>query len=96
MGLLFLCWTIFTGVLLLGAIRTNISLTCTMAVLFAAYLLLTIGQLTTSTILLNIGGWLAIATALVAWISAAASIVSTSSVQGAFQVPLGRHFAVVE
>jgi succinate-acetate transporter protein len=96
MGLLFLCWTIFTGVLVLGAIRTNVSLTCTMIVLFAAYLLLTIGQLASATILLNIGGWLAIVTAIVAWLAAAASIVSTSSVKGAFQVPFGRRLAVVE
>jgi len=96
MGLLFLCWTILTGVLVLGALRTNISLTCTMIVLFAAYVLLTIGQLASSTILLNIGGWLAIVTAIIAWLAAAASIVSTSSVLGAFQAPFGRRFAVIE
>ena len=97
MGLFFLCWTIFTGILVLGALRTNASLGITMIVLFAAYLLLTIGQLAgNNTILLNVGGWIAIACAIIAWIAAAASIVSTSSVQGAFRIPFGRRLAVVE
>jgi succinate-acetate transporter protein len=97
MGLFFLCWTIFTGILFLGALRTNASLGITMIVLFAAYLLLTIGQLASNnTILLNVGGWLAIACAIIAWLAAAASIVSTSSSQGAFRIPLGRRLAVVE
>ena len=68
-----------------------------MIVLFAAYLLLTIGQLAGNNTPLNIaGGWLAIATAVIAWIAAAASIVSTTSTQGAFRLPLGRRLAVVE
>jgi succinate-acetate transporter protein len=96
-GLFFLCWTIFTGVLFLGALRTNVSLTASTVVLFVAYLFLTIGQLASNNvILLNIGGWFAIACAIVAWIAAAASIVSTSSAQGAFRLPLGRRLAVVE
>ena len=68
-----------------------------MAVLFVVYLLLTIGQLAgNNVILVHIGGWLAIATAIIAWIAAAASIVSTSSPQAAFQLPFGRRLAVVE
>jgi uncharacterized protein len=38
MGLFFLCWTIFTGVLFLGALRTNMSLGITMIVLLARHL----------------------------------------------------------
>ncbi len=97
LGLFFLCWTIYTGVLFIGALRVNGSLAVTMIVLFAAYLLLTIGQLASnSTILLHIGGWLAIVCAIVAWITALASIASTSSAQGTFRLPLGRRIAVVE
>jgi uncharacterized protein len=97
LGLFFLCWTIYTGVLFIGALRTNMSLGVTMIVLFAAYLLLTIGQLASNnTILVHIGGWLAIACAIVAWIAALASIASTTSAQGAFRLPLGRRIAVVE
>jgi uncharacterized protein len=97
LGLFFLCWTIFTAVLILGALRTSVSMTATMAVLFAAYLLLTIGQLAANNVILvHIGGWLAIATAIIAWIAAAASITSTPSPQAAFRLPLGRRLAVVE
>lgn len=97
LGLLFLCWTIVTGVLILGALRTSAFMTATMVVMFAAYLLLTIGQLAANNVILvHIGGWLAIATGIVAWIAAAASIVSTPSPQAAFRLPLGRRLAVVE
>jgi succinate-acetate transporter protein len=96
LGLIFLCWTIFVGVLFIGSLRSNASLAATMGVLFLAYLLLTIGQLAGSTILVVIGGWLAIVCALVAWLAALASIVSTPSAQGAFRLPLARRIAVVE
>ncbi len=97
LGLFFMCWTILTGVLFLGTLRTSLSMAVTMAILFVAYLLLTIGQLAgNNDILVHIGGWLAIATAIIAWIAAAASIVSTSSPQAAFQLPFGRRLAVVE
>jgi succinate-acetate transporter protein len=97
LGLFFLCWTIFTGVLFLGTLRTSLSMSITMAVLFLAYLLLTIGQLAgNNVILVHIGGWIAIATAIIAWIAAAASIVSTSSTLAGFQLSFGRRLAVVE
>lgn len=97
MGLFFLVWTIFNGVLFVGALRTNFSLGLTMIVLFAAYLLMTIGQLAGNVGALNIaGGWIAIAAAIIAWVAALASIVSTSSAQGAFRLPLGKRLAVVE
>jgi uncharacterized protein len=97
LGLFFLCWTIFTGVLFLGTLRTSLSMSVTMAILFLAYLLLTIGQLAgNNLVLVHIGGWLAIATAIIAWLAAAASIVSTSAPQAAFQIPFGRRLAVVE
>jgi uncharacterized protein len=97
LGLFFLCWTIFTGVLFLGTLRTSLSMSVTMAVLFLAYLLLTIGQLAgNQVVLVHIGGWIAIATAIIAWLAAAASIVSTSSTLAGFQLSFGRRLAVVE
>lgn len=98
LGLFFLCWAIYTAVLFIGALRTaNLSLAVTMLVMFAAYVLLTIGQLASNnTTLVMIGGWLAIVTAIVGWLAALASIASTSSTHAAFQLPFGRRFAVVE
>ncbi len=97
MGLVFLCWTIFTGVLVLGALRTSMFLTATTVVLFVAYLLLTIGQLAANNyVLVHIGGWLAIATAIIAWLAMAASISSAPIPQAAFRIPFGRRLVVVE
>lgn len=97
LGLAFLCWTIYTGVLILGALRTSMFMTATMVVLFAAFLLLTIGQLAANNVVLvHIGGWLAIATAIIAWLAAATSISSAASPQAIFRVPLGRRLVVVE
>jgi len=87
LGLMFLCWTIFTGVLFLGSLRTNIASMLTLLLLFVAYLLLTIGQLASAnSILLAIGGF-AIATALVAWYTALASLVN--STDSPYKLPMG-------
>ncbi|HLI05352.1 MAG TPA: acetate uptake transporter [Ktedonobacteraceae bacterium] len=97
LGLLFLCWTIFTGVLILGALRTSLFLVATTLVLFVAYLLLTIGALAGNNyVLIHIGGWLAIATAVIAWLAMAASITSARIPQAAFSIPLGRRLVLVE
>lgn len=97
LGLFFLCWTIFTGILFFGAMGTNFSLAATTGILFLAYLLLTIGELAgNNLVLVHIGGWLAIACALAAWLAALASIVSTPSAQRAFRLPLGRRIVAIE
>lgn len=97
LGLFFLCWTIYTGVLVLGALRSGASMTVTMLLLFVSYLLLTIGEIAGNNyILVHVGGWFAIATAIIAWLAGLASITSTVSPQAAFRLPLGRRLAVVE
>lgn len=97
LGLIFLCWTIFTGVMFLGTLRTNGSLIGTVGFLFLAFLLLTIGELSGANIvLLHIGGWLAIICALIAWVAAAASIMSGVIPREAFHLPLGHRVAAVE
>jgi succinate-acetate transporter protein len=97
LGLIFLCWTIFTGVMFLGTLRTNGSLVGTVGFLFLAYLLLCIGELASANIvLIHIGGWLAIICALIAWFAAIASILAIASPQEAFRLPLGRRVAAIE
>ncbi len=97
LGLFFLCWTIFTAVLLLGALRTNTSLVATLGFLFVAYLLWTIGQLSSgSVVLMVIGGWLAIVCAIIAWFASAASILGSATRDDLFRVPLGSRLAVIE
>ncbi|HET9921716.1 MAG TPA: GPR1/FUN34/YaaH family transporter, partial [Ktedonobacteraceae bacterium] len=82
------CWTIFSGILFLGSLRTNVAMLLVLALMFLSYLFLTIGELAgASTVLLIIGGWLAIASAIVAWYTALADMLRVS--RGAFQLPMG-------
>lgn len=86
-GLLFLCWTIFLGVILFGSLNANVPLIPTVGVLFLSYLFLTIGELIgVNRVLLGIGGWLAILCALVAWGTAILSM--TQSIPG-IKLPIG-------
>jgi uncharacterized protein len=88
LGLFFLCWTIFTGVLLLSSLRTNAALILTLLLLFVGYLLLTIGQLASAnTIVLAIGGWFAVACALVGWYTALAGMLDSAN--SPVKLPLG-------
>lgn len=88
LGLFFLCWTIFTAVLFLGSLRTNVALLLVLALLFLSFLFLTIGQLAGGTgVLLVIGGWLGIACSLVAWYATLAAMVN--STDGRFRLPVG-------
>ncbi len=88
LGLLFLCWTIFTGMLFLASMRTNAALMLTMILLFIAFLFLTIGQLAgANSVLLAIGGWFGIATAIVAWYTALAGLLR--SMNSSFLLPMG-------
>jgi succinate-acetate transporter protein len=87
LGLFFLCWTIFTGVLFLGSLRTSIAWLVVLGLLFLGFLLLTIGELAGGSVpLLIIGGWLNIICALVAWYTALASMLD--SAHGVFKLPV--------
>jgi len=88
LGVFFLCWTIFTGLLFLAALRTNVALLSVLGLLFLTYLLLTIAELSGgNTVAMIIGGWLGIATALVAWYTALAEMLTSAN--GAFRLPVG-------
>jgi uncharacterized protein len=88
LGVYFLCWTILTGIFFLAALRTNVALLAVFGLLFLTYLFLTIAELSGgSTLTTQIGGWLGIATALVAWYTALAGMLSEAN--GAFRLPTG-------
>ena len=98
MGLLFLCWTIFSAILFIGTLRLNMLLAATMFILLLAYLLLTIGQLASNNTAANqIGGWLAIIAALAAWLTALASLLGSEGANAPFQLPIrGRRLTPVD
>jgi uncharacterized protein len=97
LGLLFLCWTIVTGVLCIGAMENNSSLLPTLGLLFLAFLMLTLGQLAGNNVALTrIGGWLAILCALVSWLAAITSMLGITTPKEASRSPLGRRMAALE
>lgn len=79
-------WTIITGVLFLGTLRSNIALMLVFITLFLTYLALVIGAFGASSFTI-IGGWLGIITALVAWYTGLAGLLSSS--KSAFTLPVG-------
>ena len=80
LGLFFLCWTIGSAVLFLSAFRTNVALLETLAFLFLGFLFLTIGELAGGVFaLFVVGGWLAIISALLAWYTALAGLLSAGT-----------------
>jgi succinate-acetate transporter protein len=79
-GVYLLGWAIITGLLMLGSFRINGALATVFVLLFITFLLLAIGKLTSSgptasgwTVL---GGWVGILTAIAAWYTALAGILS--------------------
>jgi len=86
-GYFLLGWTIFTGLMFLGTLRINIALMAVLGLLFITFLLLTIGELAGNNASHVAGGWFGIATALAAWYTALAGILS--STKSVFTLPVG-------
>lgn len=86
LGLFLLGWTIFTGLMFLGSLRSNGALMALFALLFLTFLALTIAELGAGTTFTVIGGWFGILTALVAWYTALAGVLSSS--RSAFTLPV--------
>jgi succinate-acetate transporter protein len=87
LGYFLLGWTIFTGLMFLGTLRSNIALMAVFAVLFLTFLALTIGELGGGSTFGTIGGWLGIVTALLAWYTALAGVLASG--RATFQLPVG-------
>lgn len=97
MALIFLCWTIYLGVLCLGASRTNAALGTTLLLLFLSFFFLMLGSfIFNNGVLIRVGGWIAIATAIVSWAASLASVFAIEVPNEAFHLPFGHRLAVVE
>ena len=91
LGLFFLTWTVFLGVILLAALRGIHFLTPTLGLLFAFSLIVTIGQLAfDNRVLLIIGGWIGIVAALVTWAAVLVQITGATSLQESLRRPATR------
>jgi succinate-acetate transporter protein len=91
-GIFLLGWTIFTGIMFFGTLRSSGALMAVFAFLFLTFLALAIGWLSglpttgsASLTWVNIGGWLGIVTALVAWYTAMSGVLAAS--KAPFQLP---------
>ncbi len=84
-GYFFLGWAIFTALMFLGALRSNFALIAVFGLLFITFLLLALAELGAGSGLAQAGGWFGLATAIVAWYTALAGILSSS--RSAFQLP---------
>ena len=78
MGTFFLGWTIFTGIMLLGTFRLNVSLIAVFLFLFLTFLFLTIAELQALPDMKMYAGWLGLVTACLAWYSALAQVLSAT------------------
>jgi succinate-acetate transporter protein len=86
-GFVLLGWTIFTGLMFIATLRSNYALMAVFLFLFLTFLALTIGTLAASSTFTVIGGWLGIITALIAWYTALAGLLTT--VKTPFTLPVG-------
>jgi len=78
LGVFLLGWTIFTGLMFVGTLRSTGALIAVFFFLFLTFLFLTIGALGGSSAMTQIGGWLGIITALLAWYTALAGVLASS------------------
>jgi len=94
-GVFLLGWTIFTGLMLIATFRISGALIAVFALLFLTFLALTIGWLGglgtgTFTTWVQIGGWLGIVTALVAWYAALAGVLASVKLMNLPTMPMSR------
>lgn len=90
LGVFLIGWAIFTLVMLIGALRSNIVLIALLVVLLLTFIALAIGYLVNATggygfTWIQIGGWLGIIAALISWYGALAGLLDSS--KAAFTLP---------
>lgn len=86
-GLFLLGWAIFTGLMFLGTLRTNVALMTVFGALFLTFLALAIGFLGAGSGMIVLGGYLGVLTALAAWYAAAAGVYNATN--PGFTLPVG-------
>ena len=77
-GLFLLGWTIFTAYMLFAVTKVNGALLATFSVLLVAFICLTLGKFTGTTIWTTLGGYTGIITAFLAWYTSAAGVTNST------------------
>ena len=76
LGFFLLAWTIFTAMLMVAVLRTNVALSTTFGALIITFVLLTSSHLMHSHTLEQLGGWMGLLTAALAFYTAFAGVVN--------------------
>ncbi len=84
-GIFLLAWTIFSAYMMIASFGTNGVIAAVFVVLTLTFLFLTIGTFATSTSISEIGGYLGIVTAILAWYGSFAGV--TNATFGKTMVP---------
>lgn len=87
LGLYLLAWGIFTAIMFLGTLKSNFALIGVFGFLTLTFLSLAIGHLSGTSGLITLGGYLGIVTAILAWYTALAGLLSSG--RSAFTLPVG-------
>jgi succinate-acetate transporter protein len=77
-GLYLLAWTIFTAYMTIAAVRVNLAVLGVFVALTLTFLALTIGELSTTTSITKLGGWLGLVTAVLAWYASFAGVTNAT------------------
>jgi uncharacterized protein len=77
-GLFFLAWGIFTLYMTFAAIKTNLAILLVFIALTLTFAFLSIGEFSGSTPIHNIGGYLGILTAALAWYGSFATVINST------------------
>ncbi|MGH3444590.1 MAG: acetate uptake transporter [Nocardioidaceae bacterium] len=86
-GLYLIAWAIFTGYMMIAAMKTNMAVLAVFILLTITYILLSIGEFATADGITHIGGYVGIATAIAAWYASFATVANFTFKRTA--VPVG-------
>jgi uncharacterized protein len=87
LGWTLLAWAIFTFIIMLASFGVSVAVAVVLVLLFATYVILTVGQFTGSVVWIHVGGIVGIITAAAAWYTAAAGVMNTT--YGRTVLPVG-------
>jgi succinate-acetate transporter protein len=91
LAMYFIVWAVISGSLWVASTRTTAAVSAMLALLTAALVLLGIGYAGAHSELIKIGGWVGLATAVVAWYAAFAGLINSTYKRTVLPlVPLGR------
>lgn len=85
-GTYLLGWTIFTAYMFIASTRTSLALMAVFAVLALTFLFLAIGAYAASSSMKQIGGWLGLVTAVIAWYTSLAGVMNATAKRVVFPV----------